>query len=209
MEVGGEPRHNVGLSNEYVRALRVSFPPSDTTWAHRHAEDSLYFFLVEGGLDVVNHVQGADPACDCMEFGEIRFGTHKSDKPLVHKITNKSNQVMLCIDAEVLKQPPITAAIPLVAEKHELVKTRDKCRVYKLSLEPGESVTVTYPFFFFTVVLQGGKLKSSITTGEGTPSLSWTTSYEKGDVHWKEPVVGLTQTNVGDSTFSLYIAEWR
>jgi len=91
LEVGEEPRHFIVLSNEYVRALRgtsgvmfarlllptqhllifhslpfiintvVSFPPNDTTWAHRHAEDSLYFFLVEDGLDVVNHVQGSDP----------------------------------------------------------------------------------------------------------------------------------------------------
>lgn len=208
-EVGDEPRHKVVLSNEFVRALRVSFPPNDTTWAHRHAEDSLYFFLVEGGLNVVNHVQGADPGCDCMEFGEVRFGTHKSDKPLVHKITNKSNQVMLCIDAEVLKQPPITAAIPLVAEKHELIKTRDKCRVYKFTLEPGDTVTVTYPFFFFTVVLQGGTVHSSITAGEGIPPLSWTSSFEKGDVNWKEPVANMTQTNAGNSMFVMYIAEWR
>ena len=47
----------------------------DTTWAHHHEEDHLYFFLVEGGLNVINHVKGADPAC-----GEVRYGTHKSDK---------------------------------------------------------------------------------------------------------------------------------
>ncbi|CAB9505569.1 L-threonate dehydrogenase [Seminavis robusta] len=208
-EVGEEPRHKVVLANEFVRALRVSFPPNDTTLAHRHAEDSLYFFLVEGGLDVVNHVQGADPSCDCLGFGEVRFGTHKSDKPLVHKITNKSNQVMLCIDAEVLKQPPITAAIPLVAEHHELIKTRDKCRVYKMTLEPGGSVEVTYPFFYFTVVLEGGTLQSEITANKGVPSISWKTPMQRGDVHWKEPVAGLKQTNVGASTFVMYIAEWR
>ena len=65
LEVASEPRHKVVLMNEYVRALRVCFPPNDTTLAHRHAEDSLYFFLVEMN-DVVNHVQGSAPACDCM-----------------------------------------------------------------------------------------------------------------------------------------------
>lgn len=44
MEVGEEPRHKIVISNDYVRALRVSFPPNDTTFAHRHAEDSIYFF---------------------------------------------------------------------------------------------------------------------------------------------------------------------
>ena len=204
VEVGSEPRHKVVLANEYVRALRVSFPPNDTTLAHRHAEDSLYFFLVEGGLDVVNHVQGALPACDCMDFGEVRYGTHKTDKPLVHRITNKTNKLMLCIDAEVLKQPPITAAIPLVADKHELIKTRDKCRVYKLSLEPGESVTVSYPFFHLTVVLEPGTLATKATGLSG-----WTEAKQRGDVAWKEPVAEHTKTNAGTSVYVEYIAEWR
>jgi L-threonate 2-dehydrogenase len=209
VEVGNEPRHVIQLCNEYVRALRVTFPANDTTWAHRHAEDSLYFFLVEEGLDVVNHVQGADPVCDCMEFGEVRFGTHRSDKPLVHKITNKSKVDMLCIDAEVLKSPPITAAIPLIADHHILIKTRDKIRVYKLTLEPGESVEVCYPFFHFTVVLQSGTIESQILARVGIPAVTWTTAMQTGDVQWKEPVASLKRTNVGHETFAMYITEWR
>ena len=78
IEVGMDPRHNVVLQNEYVRALLVSCPPEYTTMAHRHAEDSLYFFLVQGGLDVVNHVKGSTPECDCVEFGEVRLGDQKT-----------------------------------------------------------------------------------------------------------------------------------
>jgi len=202
LEVGKEPRHQVVLQNEYVRALRVSFPPNDTTLAHRHAEDSIYFFLVQD-LEVINHVQGSAPACDCMGFGEVRYGTHKTDKPLVHKITNKTNTEMLCIDAEVLKQPPVTAKIPLVAEKHECIKTRDKCRVYKLTLEPGESVTVSYPFFHFTVVLRPGTVEK-----EMGGRLRWEETSERGEVAWKEPVVELKKTNTGTETFVEFIAEW-
>ena len=72
VEVGMEERHNIVISNEYTRVLKVKFGPKDTTWAHRHAEDSLYFFLVEGGLNVINHVKGSDPACDCM-VGPLPF----------------------------------------------------------------------------------------------------------------------------------------
>ncbi len=60
-------------------------------WANYHVEDSLYFFLVEIGLNEVNHVKGSDPACDCMDFRKVRYGTHKSGKPLVHKINNMSD----------------------------------------------------------------------------------------------------------------------
>lgn len=201
VEVGNEPRHQVVLQNEYVRALRVSFPPHDTTLAHRHAKDSLYFFLVEGGLSVVNHVQGRTACADCMEFGEVRYGTHETETPLVHKITNTSNQTMLCIDAELLKSPPVSAVIPLLAEKHTLVKTRDKCRVYKLTLEPGESVTVMYPFFYLSIVVQ------TSTMEQGT--LKWTHQPRVGDVQWKEPGSETTRTNVGTTTYVEYIAEWR
>jgi putative dehydrogenase len=211
VEVGSEPRHKIVLSNDYVRVLRVSFPPNDTTLAHRHAEDSLYFFLVnvENGLTVVNHVQGRDPQCDCMGFGEVRMGLHKTEgPPLVHKITNTSSVEMLCIDAEVLRQPPVTAAIPLLAKFHECIKTRDKCRVYRLVLEPGESVTVTYAFFHLTVVMKPSIVEKSIGGGAGA-GVRWTTSSQVGDVAWHEPVTDLTQSNVGVGTYKVFIAEWR
>jgi L-threonate 2-dehydrogenase len=208
VEVGSEPRHKTVLSNEFVRVLRVSFPPKDTTLAHRHSEDSLYFFLVEGGLEVVNHVQGSKPQCDCMGFGEVRFGKHKSEKPLVHKITNMTNTTMLCIDAEVLKQPPVTAVIPLLAPYHECIKIRDSCRVYKLTLSPGENVTVSYAFFYLTVVLKPSSIKMSIGSGN-SPGVSWITTHSLGDVAWNQPVMDLSIANVGEDQYEVYIAEWR
>jgi len=205
LEVGQEPRHQVVLQNEFVRALRVSFPPNDTTLAHRHDEDSLYFFLVPD-LEVVNHIQGFSPCCDCMELGEVRYGTHKTEKPLVHKISNKTNTEMLCIDAEILLRPPVTSPLPLVAEHHELIKTRDKCRVYKLTLQPGESAMVSYPFFHFTVVLHGG---TTIEKEMGGGRLRWTETLQRGDVAWKEPIVDeVRKTNTGTTTYAEFIAEW-
>ena len=208
VEVGMEPRHNLVLSNPYVRALRVSFPPNDTTLAHRHDRDSLYFFLVPGQLNVLNHVQGREAACDCMGFGEVRFGAHASDgQPLVHKITNQSNQTMLCIDAELVAPPPLTCPVPLIAEHHTLIKTRPKCRVYQLKLDPHESVTVSYPFFHCTVVVEGGMVKRQSMV---TPQVQWTETLERGDVAWHEPtaVVQRQTTNVGTTTVIVYIAEW-
>jgi putative dehydrogenase len=207
LEVADEDRHNVVISNEYTRVLKVKFPPNDTTLAHRHAEDSLYFFLVEGGLNVLNHVKGSNPKCDCMEFGEVRYGTHKTDKPLVHKITNVSEVDMFCIDAEVLKSPPVTNPLPLVAEHHELIKTRDKCRIYKLSLEPGKSVSVSYPFFYLSVVLKGGKIK--IGLGREPHLLSWEKNTKIGDEEWCGPTLDVTIENTGESVFEQFIAEWR
>jgi hypothetical protein len=207
VEVADEDRHNVVISNEYTRVLKVKFPPKDTTWAHRHAEDSLYFFLVEDGLNVINHVKGSDPKCDCMEFGEVRYGTHKTDKPLVHKITNMSEVDMFCIDAEVLKSPPVTCPMPLVAEHHELIKTRDKCRVYKLTLEPGQSVNVSYPFFYLSVVLKGSEIKISL--GTEPHAVTWKKCASIGDEEWCSPAVNISIKNVGETCYEQFIAEWR
>jgi L-threonate 2-dehydrogenase len=208
VDVGCEPRHNVVLKNEYVRVLHVSFPPNDTTLAHRHSEDSIYLFLVEvdggGRLNVVNHVQGMAPCCDFMDFGEVRYGAHKTETPLVHKITNKSEQDMLCIDAEILRCPPVTAVVPLIADKHELIKTRAKCRIYKLNLEPGEEITVTYPFFHLSVTLRGGTLQY-----EAGSDLRWTETKKLSDVEWNAPVWNMKVSNVGLTSFEQFIVEWR
>lgn len=202
VEVGEEPRHKVILSNEFSRVMRVVFPAGDTTLAHRHDQDSLYFFLMEGRMDFVNHAKGSQPQCDCVDFGEIRYGTHKTDQPLIHKITNASTKPAFVFDAEILKKPPVTAVIPLVAEKHELIKTRDKCRVYKLMLQPGESVSLSYPFFHLTVVVEAAVVRKEISG-----PISWTETLSRGDVGWKEPLT-ITKTNVGETMFVEYIAEW-
>ena len=138
----------------------------------------------------------------------MRFGTHKSDKPLVHKITNKTNQEMFCIDAEVLKSPPVTCPLPLVAEHHTLIKTRDKCRVYKLELEPNQSVKVSYPFFYLSIVLKGSNVSTEVGSGGGQ-SISWEKELQKGDTEWSTPSLNLTITNKGPTKFEQYIAEWR
>lgn len=138
----------------------------------------------------------------------MRFGTHKSDKPLIHKITNKTNKEMFCIDAEVLKSPPVTCPLPLVAEHHTLIKTRDKCRVYKLELEPAQSVKISYPFFYLSIVLVGSNVLVEVSGGDGH-SISWEKEFQIGDLEWHNPSLNMTITNKGSTKFEQYIAEWR
>ena len=203
LDVGDEPRHHVMIKNEYTRAILVEFPPGDTTRPHAHLVDSLYFCLLEGGHDVINHIHGCDPKPDRMEYGEVRFGEH-IENPLIHKITNKSQKSMFVVDAEVLKTPPVTCADPLVADHHELIKTRDKARVYKLSLNPGETVSVSYPFFYLTIVQKGSNVRTEVAPGVG-----WETNMQSGDMEWKSPTVNLSITNTGEGLFEQFIAEWR
>lgn len=214
VEVGHEMRHKTVILNEYVRVLKVKFGPDETTSAHRHKEDSLYFFLVENGLNVINHVMGYEPQCDCMDFGEVRYGSHKTDKPLVHKITNKNTNDMFCIDAEILKKPPVSYPIPLLADNHELIKTRNKCRVYKLTLQPGESIeNISYPFFHLKVVLNGTSKLLTVLPGNTVhkpfSSISYETKTERGDVEWNTPILDFNIKNCGETTYEQFVVEWR
>ena len=138
----------------------------------------------------------------------LSFDQLRSDKPLVHKITNKSKKELYCIDAEVLRSPPITSPLPLMAEHHTMVKERDRCRVYKLLLQPGETVTVSYPFFYLSIVLKGSRIKTTIG-GMSPHSITYEKSTVLGDEAWCSPTLDVTITNVGNSTFEQFIAEWR
>ena len=127
----------------------------------------------------------------------------------MHKITNTSTKDNFCVDAELLKSPPVRSPFPLIAEHHILIKERDKCRVYKLSLLPGQSVTVSYPFFYLSIVLRGSRIKTVIGSSAGH-SISWERTTIMGeDVEWCTATIDITISNVGDSVYEQFIAEWR
>ena len=146
--------------------------------------------------------------CSIMLMISLLLINLRSDKPLVHKITNKSKKELYCIDAEVLKSPPVTSPLPLIAEHHTMIKERDRCRVYKLSLEPGQTITVSYPFFYLSIVLKGSMIKTTIG-GTSPHSITYEKYTVLGDEAWCSPTLDVTITNVGSNTFEQFIAEWR
>ncbi len=140
------------------------------------------------------------------------YGTEsRSEKPLVHKITNKSDRPMFCIDAEVLKTPPVTSPIPLYAEHHTMIKERARCRVYKLSLMPGETATVSYPFFYLSIVLRGSRVQTTIgaSSAGAERSVSWVKAAAMGDEEWCAPALDIGIKNLGEGVYEQFIAEWR
>lgn len=207
VDCGDEHHHHPVIDNQYVRVLRARIPAKSCCGVHRHARHSLYFFLTETGIDFDNHILGnAGPVRERAEFGEVRYGDHSEDSPLVHKISNASpTEDMVCVDAELVSRPPNPAKRdqPFVAEHHELVETREDCRVYKLSLSPGESVAVGYPFFSVGVVLRGSTVRTEVGNGVG-----WETDCKTGDVNWNPPSAGVTIANAGNSVYEQYIVEW-
>ena len=208
VDIAQEPKHHLLFSNEHARVFEALIPSKEGTLCHRHSEDSIFIFLTPGGIDVKNYVQGSDCAkLEHMDFGEIRSGAYKSERqPLIHKLTNDSTDLARILDIELLQQPPITAKEEMVAEFHELMKVTDKCRIYKLVLNPNEKASVTYPFFHSSVVLRSSEIETVIP---GPGDVRWKRTLEIGHIQWKEPMVGVELTNTGNSTFEQYIIEWR
>ena len=138
-----------------------------------------------------------------MEFGQVGFAPY-ADKPCVHKITNLTEAPFFVVNVEVLNKPPLTQSEILKADCHTLVKQQENCRIYKISLEPGQTTTpVTYGFFYVRVVLKGSLIQNTLKED----SVYWNESLEMGDSHWKEPCVDLSITNLGASVFEAYICE--
>jgi len=217
-----ESHHHCLISNEYTRVMKAKIPSGDSAKAHKHSEKSLYFFLTEGGIAFENLVKGSDPVIDRAEFGEIRYVAHSPENPLVHRLTNKGGdntdegKDLFCIDAEILRKPPFKAGEPLTTtnndEHHVLVQSTENCRVYKLTLEPGEELLVSYPFFHLSIVLKGSTIRKSIGRGEArtqqTACVSWENVHKTGDAEWNTPSVGVTVSNSGSTTFEQYVVEW-
>ena len=59
VEAKDEPQHKVVLENDYVRIIRVQFPPKAVTQWHRHSEDSFYIHLET--MTLCNEVVGKEP----------------------------------------------------------------------------------------------------------------------------------------------------
>ena len=71
---------------------------------------------------------------------QVRYGTHSPECPLVHRITSSSENAVNCFDVEVRSPPPSRTGKVEVEEivGHEIVKVREKIRVFKKVLKAGE-----------------------------------------------------------------------
>jgi hypothetical protein len=127
----------------------------------------------------------------CNEFVKVfRVNNRSIGSPDCYTPTQDKlclNLEVAAIEVEVLKCPPVKQTAQLDAVKHEIVKSFERFRVYKFALGPGESVTVTYPFFHLTLALTAGELETAVLTKDDQTTLTWTQTYETGSLQWKVP----------------------
>ena len=155
---------------------------------------------------------------------KVRYGAH-CGCPLVHRIVaDREGSGVLCVDAEILAPPPIVMLqqqqqqqqqqplgnrlpVPEVEElyKHELVKVREKVRVFRLSLNVGESVDIDYSFYHLLVMCVDGILEEL----DKSTGYSHTKECTIGDMNWSGPVGNRMLTNIGSTVVTYFVLQWR
>ena len=141
----------------------------------------------------------------------------------MHRIVaDKEGSGVLCVDAEILAPPPPVMIqqqqqqplgnraypVPEVEElhKHELIKVREKVRVFRLSLEPGESVDIDYSFYHLLVMCVDDGLLEEVDSSTG---YAHTRECRIGDMAWSGPVGNRVITNVGSTVVTYFVLQWR
>ncbi|CEL93728.1 unnamed protein product [Vitrella brassicaformis CCMP3155] len=218
VEVYDEPRHTTCVKNDYCIAMKVRFPCGDTTWYHRHKEDTVFVFM--GNMEIHNCMCLKSEFNDSFKLGEVRYAALK-DRPYVHKATalksDTPNKGMFAIDAEHTGSPPTVSSSPLADASHSLVLDQEKVRAYRLMLPAACTVRFSYPFYGLWVVVRGGKATITEEIAEGTVGRGQTKEepprgeshvYQLGDLWWGCPA-SITYVNEGTEEMEIVICEWK
>src|SRR5437773_222529 len=139
VEIKGEAHHHPKFENEFVRVWDVTVPAGDTTLWHIHRNDNVVVVLGEDASLRIETVGGA-PAEVQWKFGEVRFGK----ATYVHRAMNIGTTPFHNMTIEILKSP--LGSAETVKPKEPIIRApvleNERVRVYRVTLEPGQSTTM-------------------------------------------------------------------
>ncbi len=204
VEVRKEPRHHHRFENDFVRVYDVRFPAGEASLYHRHAIDTFYVTVYD--TQVADTALGKDQA-SMMELPCGLSGCRPhGDEPLIHKVENAGQGLMHMIGAEVKASPAKVAKAPLKAPYYEKLQNpfaSDRLRLYRITLQPGESTgLVSYDFSGLTVML------SDATVQVRSAGQARVMGVSPGDFSWHDGPATQSLTNVGDTLFDAILGEW-
>ena len=194
-EISGEPRHHPKFENEFVRVWDVTVPAGDTTLWHIHRNDNVVVTLGDDASLRIETV-GAAPAEVKWKFGDVRFGK----ATYVHRAMNIGTTPFHNMTIEILKSPvgSAEAAKPKEPIIRAPVLENDRVRVYRVTLEPGQSTTMhTHLLPSLAVAITAGEIEIT-TEGKDKPDR---VSLPAADVRWRGGALTHSIKNVGKTRF--------
>jgi N-acyl-D-amino-acid deacylase len=194
VEISGESHHRPKFENEFVRIWDVTVPAGDATLWHAHRNDNVVVTL--GGASLRIETVGAAPAEVRWNFGDVKFGK----ATYVHRAMNVGTTPFHNLTIELLKSPQernmiSTQTIPITRTP---VLENDRVRVYRVTLEPGESTGMhTHLLPGLAIALTAGDIMVIVRGNEEAQRFN----LPLGDVRWRADWVTHSIKNVGKTRF--------
>ena len=194
VEISGEPRHHPKFENEFVRVWDVTVPARDATLWHAHRNDNVVVILGAANLRI--ETAGAAPAEVEWKFGDVKFGK----ATYVHRAMNIGSTSFHNLTIELLKSTGAADSTQKSASDTRAtpVLENERVRVYRVSLEPGQSTGMHTHFLpSLAVAITPAKL-AVITEGKK----DWTLlTLPAGDISWRGGALTHSIKNVGKTRF--------
>jgi hypothetical protein len=140
VEITAEPHHHQTFANAQVRVLTAELPPHTETLMHWHRHDYIYVTL--GDSEVVNTVQGKDPATVKLQDGQTGFLPGN----FAHQARNLRDQAFRIVNIELLQDENLRASSAKWNEDRgldilhggtkEILLVKDTVRVSEIELQP-------------------------------------------------------------------------
>lgn len=196
--ITSEPEHKVRFDNGKVRMIEVVLPKGKATLFHEHLYDA--FFIFFRAAEITSEPYKGKPVATTTPVGAVHF-TSTTNGSYSHRVIATGKETVHVVAAELLI--PAAAKSANAAQDRfppfEVALDNSRGRIYRLKLNPGESVDVfTRP---------AGTAIFAITTGrisekpEGKPVKLW--DFEPGHFRYVETGEELTMKNESPATVEL------
>jgi hypothetical protein len=196
-----EPRHVPVLVNDAVRAVHVALPPHETTLYHEHTADIVTVTLE--GADLINQNWQQRPTSVQRATGRVS-NTAYGGGSHIHRVTNDGQSTFRIVAIEIFSPRPSTnASYERRTGLNELALDDDRVRIWRVALEPGQSMTLpALPLPTVRVTQTGGHVLETVAAGPTTEKAT-----QLGDVAWLAAGTEITASNIGDSLVVFYDVE--
>lgn len=124
---GEEPHHQLVFSNEFVRVVEVALPPGYKNLKHAHDRDRVAVNLYAGFNDAQSP-----------EVGRAVFAAGRDS----HVLANDGDRDRRLLEIEILGPDRPNARVVAGEPDHVLEAENERVRIYRVKLDPGDSIPV-------------------------------------------------------------------
>jgi len=191
------------FSNELVTVLNVFIPPQRESGFHRHSLDSVGVLVSDSAR--TGQVLGAAATVTPLRGNGSATFTNYAREPIVHNVAITGDAPFHNIVVELLSSTPGRLTPGTRGQGYTQLIDNERVRVWRLALEPGQSVAaITQSAPGIRVVIEGSELVESVPGRADRHKVP-----HKGEFFWQEAGQTRAVRNVGTSRLELVEIELK